>query len=139
MKIFRFHTKYFDKKTTEYVLNSLTIADLIILGLSFVLIIWLYSHYWGGKTLNYAVILSSDRVAQTINLNHPQQITIQGSIGENKIEVMDGRIRFIESPCKQQYCVHAGWLTNTKSFITCLPNQVSIELPHANKFDSISY
>ncbi|MFK5969756.1 MAG: NusG domain II-containing protein [Candidatus Marithrix sp.] len=129
----------FDKEVTKYVLNSLTIADRLIIGLAVVFTIWLYTYYWGGKTLDYAVILSADQVTQIINLDQPQQIIIQGSIGESKIEVMDGKIRFIKSPCKQQYCVHAGWLTNNKSFITCLPNRVSIELPHANKFDSISY
>jgi len=129
----------FDKEVTKYVLNSLTIADRFILGLAIIFTIWLYIHYWGGKTLDYAVILSADQVIQTIDLHQPQQIIIQGSIGENIIEVMDGKIRFIKSPCKQQYCVHAGWLTNNKSFITCLPNRVSIELPYANKFDSISY
>ncbi|HHB92848.1 MAG TPA: NusG domain II-containing protein [Thioploca sp.] len=129
----------FDKEAIKYVFNSLTIADRFIISLAVIFTIWLYTYYWGGKTLDYAVILSANQVTQTIDLHRSQQIIIQGSIGESKIEVMNGKIRFIKSPCKQQYCVHAGWLTNNKSFITCLPNRVSIELPHANKFDSISY
>jgi len=124
---------------TKYIFQSITVADRIILGLAIILIIWSYIHYWGGKTLNYAIILAADNIPKTVNLYQPQQIIVQGSKGESKIEVKDGQIRFIASPCKQQYCVHAGWLTESKSFITCLPNQVSIELPHANKFDSISY
>ncbi|MBE9561439.1 MAG: NusG domain II-containing protein [Proteobacteria bacterium] len=103
------------------------------------MIIWLYIHYWGGETLDYAIILVADNIPQSVDLHQSQQITIQGSIGESKIEVTDGRIRFVKSPCKQQYCIHAGWLTESKSFITCLPNKISIELPNSNKFDSISY
>jgi len=129
----------FDTKETKYIIKSITVADRIILILAVVLIIWSYIHYWGGKTLDYAIILSAEHAPQSVNLHQSQQIIIQGSKGESKIEVLNGQIRFIESPCKQQYCVHAGWLTESKSFITCLPNQVSIELPHANKFDSISY
>ncbi|MDM8565849.1 NusG domain II-containing protein [Candidatus Halobeggiatoa sp. HSG11] len=122
----------------QYILNSITIADRIIFSLVIILIIWLYVHYWGGETLDYAMILTANHTSQ-VDLHKPQQITVQGSIGESKIEVADGQIRFIESPCKQQYCVHAGWLTKSKNFVTCLPNQISIELPYASEFDSISY
>ncbi|MCK5877780.1 MAG: NusG domain II-containing protein [Candidatus Marithrix sp.] len=125
--------------SNSYILNSITTFDYIIFSLAIILIIWLYISYWGGEVLDYAIILSADNITQSINLQHPQQIIIQGAIGESKIEVLNNQIRFVKSPCKQQYCVHAGWLTETKNFVTCLPNQISIKLPHANKFDSISY
>jgi hypothetical protein len=124
--------------------NSLTtLADRLIIGLAIALLLWLYMRYWITERpdADYALILITNQTPIRVDLQHTQQIPIQGSLGENLIEVSKGRIRFIASPCRHKICVQAGWLTTAGDFIACLPNQVSIELHSAQtaEFDAIAY
>jgi len=120
-----------------------TIADRLIICLGLFLLLWLYNVYWIGsnKSSDYALIYVMNQAPIQVDLQHSQQITIKGRLGESLIEVKDGRIRFITSPCHSQFCIHAGWLTNNGDFVACLPNQVSIELHNlkTTKFDSVVY
>ncbi len=124
--------------------NSLTtLADRLIIGLAIALLVWLYMRYWITERpdADYALILAANQAPKQVDLQHTQQISIQGSLGESLIEVSKGRIRFIASPCRHKQCIHAGWLTAASDFVACLPNQVSIELHRTQtaKFDAIAY
>jgi hypothetical protein len=124
-------------------LTSTTPIDRIILVLALIFVVWSYKHYWitPSQPADYALIWVTNQVPKQINLQHEQQITIQGSLGESLIEVKEGQIRFMTSPCHNKQCIHAGWLTNKGDFIACLPNQISIELPSIQnpQFDAIAY
>lgn len=121
-----------------------TFADQVIFIVALVFLSWLYWHYWivgGLQFLHYAIIFTPDHARQSIDLNKDQIITVAGYLGESIIEVSQGRIRFIASPCRGKYCIHAGWLTHRGSFVTCLPNRVSIALGgyDASQLDAIAY
>jgi hypothetical protein len=120
-----------------------TVADRIILSIALLLLVWLYMRYWigGMQPTDYALILVANQAPILVDLQRPQQIPIQGRLGESLIEVAQGHIRFIASPCRNKYCIHAGWLAKGGDFVACLPNQVSIELHRAEtaEFDAIVY
>ena len=122
--------------------SQTTITDRIILLLSIILLIFLYKNYWiKGQSANYALILVANQQAQRVDLQHNQQLLIQGRLGKSLIEIADGHIRFIDSPCHGKYCIHAGWLSKNGDFMACLPNQISLELHNSQEieFDSIAY
>ena len=124
-----------------------TIADRLIICLGLFLLLWLYKVFWIGSSESgdYALIYVMNQAPIRVDLQRsPQQVTtttIKGRLGESLIEVKEGRIRFLTSPCHSQFCIHAGWLTTTGDFVACLPNQVSIELHNfkTTKFDSVVY
>ncbi len=120
-----------------------TVADRIILGFALLLLVWLYQQYWikGKAPIGYALIRVSHQTPIKVDLQHPQKIAIQGHLGESLIEVTQGGIRFIASPCRNKHCIHAGWLSANRDFVACLPNQVSIELHRHEtvEFDAIVY
>ncbi|MCK5715964.1 MAG: NusG domain II-containing protein, partial [Thiomargarita sp.] len=117
----------------------MTLADRIIVILAVSLVVWLYIHYWGGgRTADYALILVAQKAPKQVNLQIPQLISIQGRLGESVIEVSEEGIRFITAPCRNQYCIHAGWLTKGGDFMACIPNQVSIALHRTVEFDGIA-
>ena len=48
--------------------------------------------------------------------------------------------RYTQSPCRNQYCVHQGWLSRAGQVAVCLPNQISLELLGGDKnYDSLNY
>jgi hypothetical protein len=124
--------------------NALTtVADRIIIGLALALLVWLYSHYWIAPSLfaDYALIWVANQPPKRFNLEKTQQISVQGHLGESLIEIKEGKIRFVSSPCQMKYCIHSGWLTHNGEVVACLPNQITIQLQTTEKqqFDSIAY
>lgn len=51
------------------------------------------------------------------------------------IEAKDGQIRFIESSCLDQTCVHTGWLSRPGDTAVCLPNRVIVKIIGKQKSD----
>lgn len=51
------------------------------------------------------------------------------------IEAQDGRIRFAESSCLDQTCVHTGWLARAGDTAVCLPNGVIVKIVGQPKSD----
>ncbi len=117
-----------------------TIADKIIIALAIVFLIWLYQYYWIKQDkANYALILVANQAPIKINLQKNQKLNIVGAMGESIIEVSQGRIRFVTSPCHNQQCVHRGWLSHGKEIAVCLPNKITIQMQDASEYDAIVY
>ncbi len=121
-------------------MTDTTIADKIIIALAIIFIIWLYQHYWiKPDKANYALILVANQSPRKINLHKNKKLNIEGAMGESIIEVSQGRIRFVTSPCHNQQCVHTGWLTHGREIAVCLPNKITIQMQDASEYDAIVY
>lgn len=73
-------------------------------------------------------ILHGSKLLHHLPLNGEQTISVQGHIGESVIEISQGRVRFIQAPCRQQVCIHAGWLRHRGGLAACLPNRIAIRM-----------
>jgi len=54
---------------------------------------------------------------------------VPGPLGQTRVEIRDGRIRILSSPCPLKLCVKAGWIDRAGEMIVCLPNEVVVRLP----------
>ena len=52
-----------------------------------------------------------------------------GPIGVTRIEVRDGKVRVLSSPCPRQVCRHGGWIGAPGTLLVCLPNEIVIRVP----------
>lgn len=76
-----------------------------------------------------------------VPLSQPETLTIdQGNGMVNVVEVSERGMRMVSSTCDNQICVHQGWVTldnwemkPQQQFISCLPNQVMLELVEAQE------
>jgi hypothetical protein len=67
-------------------------------------------------------------------------LEIDGPLGASRIEIRNGRARFISSPCRGKVCIHSGWLEHTGELTACLPNRVSIQLLGQHpRFDAVNF
>jgi hypothetical protein len=101
----------------------------------------LYESVWtpdaAGET---AQILVPGAPTRNISLRDNHRYSVQGPLGDSILEVSDGRIRFVESPCDNKQCIHSGWLARAGDFATCLPNRVSILVNGADgAYDTINF
>ncbi len=67
-----------------------------------------------GKTV-YKLALSEDRI-----------VDVKGPIGVTKVEVKDGRVRVLYSPCPEKIGMKQGWIR--RGVIICVPNRVVVSI-----------
>ena len=116
-------------------------GDKLVLIGAVVLVVWLYSQLWFSNGYgDFAQITIDEKEQQLVSLAENKVIEMKGLAGISELEINAGRIRFTQSPCPNQICVHAGWLQHGGEFAACLPNRVAVEVVANNTlFDSINF
>ncbi len=116
-------------------------GDYLVLLVTLLMLPWLYYTLWGDQRAGeYARILVGGEQLELVSLHQPRTIEIPGELGMSILEVLDGKIRFVESACQSKQCVHSGWISKGGEVVSCLPNRVSIAiLGGEQRFDSINF
>jgi hypothetical protein len=119
----------------------MTRADWIVVILAVALLPGLYIHFWGGQGPATTVRISaSGQQDITLPLSSERRFSIHGPLGDSVIEIHDGRVRFISSPCRGKQCVHSGWLSHSGELAACLPNGIMVSvMGRERRFDSINF
>lgn len=119
----------------------ITRADWLALALAFALLPLLYAHYWGDAgTATRVRIAASGQPEIELPLDTSRRIEVHGPLGDSVVEIKNGRVRFVSSPCRGQQCVHTGWLAHAGELAACLPNGVVVSIEGARaRFDSINF
>lgn len=120
--------------------NKPLAGDWMVIAVSLVLVFALFQTLWHGERAAKLRIRQGDAIYATLSLDQERTLDIHGPLGNSRIVIHHGQVRFEHSPCSNQYCVHQGWLSRSGQVAICLPNQVSLELLGAKKpYDSLSY
>ena len=116
-------------------------ADAVVVALAALLVGAAWAALWrGGGPAEYAQVSAPGAPARTMSLAEDATLAVRGRLGESTLEVRDGRVRFIDSPCVGRLCVHAGWLARSGQVAACLPNGVVVEVTGgAREFDAIAF
>ena len=119
----------------------MTRADLILIIIVLVILPYMYTHMWTGKTnADYLQIQTASKAPITEKLSPDRIIHIEGPLGHSVIEINNGRTRFISSPCRNKVCVHTGWLETSGDLAACLPNRIGKFLPGEHpRFAAINF
>lgn len=119
----------------------MTRADAIVVLLTLAMLPALYIYSWGESSRGTNAVVSFARAQPTtFGLDENRIVEIEGSRGKSILEVNDGAIRFVASPCHGKQCIHAGWLRLSGDFAACLPNQVSVLVAgDKRRFDAINF
>lgn len=120
---------------------GMTRADSVVLIFAFVLLPYLYFTFWGNTTAGQqARILVGGKEFAVVSLLENRRLEIPGSLGVSKLEVRAGKIRFLDSPCRNKQCVHSGWLAVSNDIAVCLPNRISVQIIGRDaRFDAINF
>ena len=116
------------------------IGDWLIMAASLVAVIVMFQIFWSFAPASQLKIRQGDKIIGSYDLNQTRELKIAGPIGESLISIKQGKVRFKQSPCPNQYCVHQGWLSRAGQVAICLPNQISLQLVGAkSSYDSLNY
>jgi hypothetical protein len=116
------------------------IGDWLVIFASITVVIFMFQQFWSLEHASKLKIRQGDKIIGTYDLNQTRELQIHGALGDSLISINQGKVRFKQSPCHNQYCVHQGWLSHAGQVAICLPNQISLQLIGAKKtYDSLNY
>lgn len=120
--------------------NRLLLGDYLVVSLGLLLVVYLFQILWHSEYAAKIQVRQGNQIVATLSLNQDRLMDVVGPLGVSKIEIKQGKVRFLSSPCTNQYCVHQGWLRHEGQAAICLPNRVSLELLGTQKsYDSLNY
>ena len=115
-------------------------GDWLILGLSLVVVLSLFSYFWLSPAGQQLIIKRGGVVFLSASLTHPFTVAVPGPLGLTQVEVVNQRVRVVSDPSPRQLCVRQGWISHEGEAAICLPNQVSVEIVGATRrYDSLNY
>lgn len=119
----------------------MTWADKVVIAAGLALVVALYAAFWTGNEAGEEVrVLVDGHERERLSLSQDRHLDIDGVRGPSTVEIKDGRVRFIASPCQGKQCIHSGWLNHSGEFAACLPNRVSLYVVGGEaRFDTINF
>jgi hypothetical protein len=120
---------------------KLTTGDRLLLVLAVVGVTLLYAVYWGQSVYgNQAMVAIAGKHWRSIDLYQDSVYDVPGALGISQLEVHDGKIRFISSPCDTKQCIHQGWIQQSGEIVACVPNTVSVRILGPDpRFDTMNF
>lgn len=127
-------------KNTQLQFSKPLIGDWFVIAAAAIAVIFMFQQFWSFAPASKLKIRQGNHIIGTYDLNQTRELHIKGALGESIISIQQGKVRFKQSPCPNQYCVHHGWLSHAGQVAICLPNQISLQLMGAkNSYDSLNY
>ena len=85
-------------------------------------------------------IQSGSQLVGRYSLNHDRVISVNGPVGESRIQIKAGKVSIISSPCPNHYCVKMGQTGAGGSALVCVPNEIIVRIggDDQGKVDAIS-
>lgn len=120
-------------------------GDRIILILILIsLLLGIAINRYAGKTNEkYVEILVDGKLYEKIPLYPELRKTpfmVKSSEGYLYVEISEGKVRVIDSTCRDKLCIKEGWISHIGESIVCLPNRISITIVGGDTYvDSVSY
>jgi hypothetical protein len=121
--------------------KHITLTDLLVITMGLGMVGMLSISQWQQPHhASFAIVHNNHGEQLRISMQENHHYAIAGRLGKSQLEVSDGKIRFIQSPCSQHLCIHTGWLKESGEAAACLPNGISLVLhSDARRYDSINF
>lgn len=69
-----------------------------------------------------------------------EKIPIKSELGENIIEIANGKVRILEADCRDQICIEDGSISKPGDILVCLPHKVVVQIKGENaETDDVSF
>ncbi|MBO4320090.1 MAG: NusG domain II-containing protein [Treponema sp.] len=111
----------------------------ILLCLALIVLSFVFIKAHGGDKKSLVVIAMGKEYSYSMDQDGTYEV--QGRLGVSVIEVKDGRVRFLESPCPTKSCVQHTAISAVGEWSACLPNEilVRIEGNESEEMDALSF
>jgi hypothetical protein len=115
-------------------INKKDLIVLIILG-GIISSFFIFSYVFSDKNVTGANVFIDGVLYMQIGSEGRYEIFDNENEYLQTVIFNNGRIKVIESECKNKVCEHTGWISNSNQKIICLPFKIVVE-PIGGKDDS---
>lgn len=131
----------FRKKSFTHFWSFLTIGDKILVGLVLLIAVASFGTTHLLRDVGSQVLIESNgELFGKYDLFGKETIVVHGAIGTTVVRIQDGRVRVVQSDCREKICVNTGQVQKTGDTIVCVPNRVVVLIVGGNnkKIDLIT-
>ena len=113
----------------SHVRNTLTKADLILIGFLVLCTFFSFSLWFKGGSGRKLIIMVDGQKIGDMSLNDgKKEIVMQGVRGPFTFEINDGKVRMKDSACPNKLCVKMGYISQEGQVVCCIPNRVVLKI-----------
>ena len=94
-------------------------------------IIYFFSGLPASQPGDQVIVEASGEVIEKFplaDLEAGRQLPVAGPLGDTIVELGEGEVRIVSSPCPDKICVKMGWINRPGHVVVCLPNQVLVRI-----------
>jgi hypothetical protein len=120
---------------------KITPGDIIlIVSLFAISIIWFAALLISAERGGVVDIHNARGFYKELSLNENISVSVPGPLGDSVVQIEDGTVVMLSSPCPNKVCIHTGKIKYSGESIICIPNKVFV-LIRAEKtdFDAVTY
>ncbi|MCK5600101.1 NusG domain II-containing protein [bacterium] len=118
--------------------QRLRAADLIFIILMVTIVLFMFYRGITADTGRYALVYFKNEHILKIDLSKDKYYTVKGAQGDLHIRVSNGKLRIIETECRDKICMHRGDIFRAGERIICVPNEILIRIGGKGEVDAIS-
>jgi hypothetical protein len=83
---------------------------------------------WGRQSGSRIVVDADNRTVFTAPLDDARHFEIEGPLGTTRMEIADGAVRVLSSPCPQKICIGLGDARRAGDLLACVPNRIVVRI-----------
>ncbi len=107
---------------------NLKALDFLVFALVLTTLGYLTLTIYGNRAGTATARIRGGNQEWVLPLHSESNLTVEGPLGETLIEIRDGKIRVVDSPCPEKICIKTGAISKPGQWIACLPNKVFISI-----------
>lgn len=74
------------------------------------------------------VIAADNRTVFSAPLDEARRFEIAGPLGPTRLEIADGAVRVLDSPCPHKICIGLGDVRRSGDLLACVPNRIVVRV-----------
>ncbi|QNL97939.1 NusG domain II-containing protein [Treponema sp. Marseille-Q4132] len=108
--------------------RKIKLIDIAVFAVFAAVTVYAFSYAYSGGMNRKELLVHTPRGTFAYDMSKDRIIDIEGAIGTSRIEISDGTVRFLDSPCPNKTCVQSMPISESGEWSACLPNQVFLRI-----------
>ena len=116
--------------------QRMTLADRLLVGglvLFAAAFIFMNSFRAPGLTM---IVEQDNRITHSYPLTTDQTLNLSGPLGTSVVEIKDGAVHFVSSPCPNKVCIGMGRASKAGDILACVPNHLLLRISGKSALES---
>ncbi len=109
-------------------LPKTTPLDRGILGLLLIGLAFSFYFFAPGERGARVVVEREGKVIYTAPLGGDRTARLQGPLGETVLQIHQGRVCILDSPCRRKVCLAMGEVSGSGEVLACVPNELLVRI-----------